>query len=319
MNYILPYQTYRFVIVAQEELLLPYYKGSTIRGGFGNAFRRVVCTLRNKECRDCILNSRCIYAYIFETAPQEGASIMGMNKYENIPHPFVIEPPSEGQRIYKSWEQVSFGLVLIGRANDYLPYFIYTFDELGKIGIGKRRGKYTLLSVKKADGGGALVYSSDDRTIRSIPPDEIIIPAESHAGGEKSTLLTLKFLSPTRISYQRQLTTDLKFEILTKNIVRRFNLLRFFHWDGKSAPLEHREIIAEAERVAVKENSLRWWDWERYSSRQHTRMKMGGFVGEITYEGNIEPFIPLLRAGEVLHVGKGTSFGLGKYKIEHNI
>ena len=43
-------------------------------------------------------------------------------------------------------------------------------------------------------------------------------------------------------------------------------------------------------------------------------MKMGGFVGEITFEGDIEPFMPILKAGEVLHVGKGTGFGLGKYK-----
>ena len=44
-------------------------------------------------------------------------------------------------------------------------------------------------------------------------------------------------------------------------------------------------------------------------------MKMGGFVGEITFEGGIGPFMPLIRASEVLHVGKGTSFGLGKYEM----
>ncbi len=70
-----------------------------------------------------------------------------------------------------------------------------------------------------------------------------------------------------------------------------------------------------AKGVAIKESTLKWYDWERYSTRQDTRMKMGGFVGEITFEGNIEPFMPLLKAGEILHVGKGTSFGLGKYEI----
>ncbi|HDZ02552.1 MAG TPA: CRISPR system precrRNA processing endoribonuclease RAMP protein Cas6 [Nitrospirae bacterium] len=60
--------------------------------------------------------------------------------------------------------------------------------------------------------------------------------------------------------------------------------------------------------------NLKWYDWERYSARQETKMKMGGFVGEITFEGDIEPFMPILKAGEVLHVGKGTGFGLGKYK-----
>lgn len=42
---------------------------------------------------------------------------------------------------------------------------------------------------------------------------------------------------------------------------------------------------------------------------------MGGFLGDITFEGNIEPFMPLIKAGEILHVGKGAGFGLGKYEI----
>ncbi|HDH05816.1 MAG TPA: CRISPR system precrRNA processing endoribonuclease RAMP protein Cas6 [Nitrospirae bacterium] len=32
-------------------------------------------------------------------------------------------------------------------------------------------------------------------------------------------------------------------------------------------------------------------------------------------QGDIEPFMGLIRSGEVLHVGKGTGFGLGRYKI----
>ena len=42
---------------------------------------------------------------------------------------------------------------------------------------------------------------------------------------------------------------------------------------------------------------------------------MGGFEGEITFEGALEPFMPLIKAGEVLHVEKGTGFGLGQYEV----
>lgn len=44
-------------------------------------------------------------------------------------------------------------------------------------------------------------------------------------------------------------------------------------------------------------------------------MKMGGFIGSITFEGDFKEFIPFLLLGEYVHVGKGTSFGLGKYEI----
>lgn len=44
-------------------------------------------------------------------------------------------------------------------------------------------------------------------------------------------------------------------------------------------------------------------------------MKMGGFVGEVEYRGEIREFVPLLKLGERLNVGKGTTFGLGKYQV----
>jgi len=58
-----------------------------------------------------------------------------------------------------------------------------------------------------------------------------------------------------------------------------------------------------------------WYDWERYSSRQDRRMKLGGFVGEITYLGDLKDFLPFLLLGSYIHVGKGATFGLGKYRI----
>jgi CRISPR/Cas system endoribonuclease Cas6 (RAMP superfamily) len=51
---------------------------------------------------------------------------------------------------------------------------------------------------------------------------------------------------------------------------------------------------------------------ERRSNQQKTKLKMGGFTGDITLDGDLEPFTSLLRLSEVLHVGKGTVFGLGK-------
>jgi hypothetical protein len=124
-----------FHIQAQEPIILPPYKGSTLRGGFGFAFRRVVCLSKDKECGECILKGKCIYSYVFETPPSPETKMM--RKYEAAPHPFVIESPLERKRGYKPGDNLIFGLVLIGKAIEYLPYFIYTFDELGKVGIGK--------------------------------------------------------------------------------------------------------------------------------------------------------------------------------------
>ncbi len=44
-------------------------------------------------------------------------------------------------------------------------------------------------------------------------------------------------------------------------------------------------------------------------------MSLGGVLGTVTYEGNNSEFIPFLKLGEFIHIGKGTSFGLGRYEI----
>lgn len=311
------YQKFTLTLEAIDELHLPYYKGSTFRGGFGKIFRGIVCALRLQECLDCPLKPKCIYAYVFETSPDEGADIMNMHKYEKVPHPFVIEPPSEDSRIISSGGRIDFNLILIGKATEYLPYFIYTFHELGENGIGKGRGKYRLVEVKRWNGNvidEVPIYHESDETIRKTEDNIINIPDEFKPS-ERIAQISLQFITPLRIKYNRDLVVRPEFHILIRNLLRRLGLLYYFHCGNKKPSWNHRQIIKHAEGVKISSSALKWLDWERYSSRQETRMKLGGLVGAITYSGNIESFLPYLQAGEILHIGKGTSFGLSQYSL----
>ncbi|OPY08167.1 MAG: hypothetical protein A4E66_01907 [Syntrophus sp. PtaB.Bin001] len=44
-------------------------------------------------------------------------------------------------------------------------------------------------------------------------------------------------------------------------------------------------------------------------------MLMGGLIGDIRYSGPLDEFLPLLRFCEKTHLGKQTSFGLGKIAV----
>ncbi|MCC6347259.1 MAG: CRISPR system precrRNA processing endoribonuclease RAMP protein Cas6 [Nitrospirales bacterium] len=315
-------QKFCFTIEPEEPLVLPAYKGSALRGAFGHAFRKIICALRKEKCLDCLLREKCIYSYVFETPPPSGTKIM--RKYTSAPHPFVLEPPLERKREYAPGDAVSFGLLLIGKAIDYLPYFIYAFDEMGKTGLGAGKGKFTLGSVVRqgmpGSSGDETVYSADTKTFVSTQNRDICLSLtmDKAVGDLSSPLrrLSLEFLTPARISYDGHLTDSLEFHVLIRNLLRRIALLCYFHCEGDPSGWDFKKIIESAEKVRIIKSDLRWHDWERYSARQDTRMKMGGVIGKITYEGEIGPFMPLIRAGEIAHVGKGTSFGLGKYGIE---
>jgi len=309
---IIEYKKFDLTIKTREELVLPYYKGSTFRGGFGNVFKRVVCTLKDKNCNDCLLKTKCVYAYVFETSPPEGVDILNMSKYERIPHPFVIEPPLENERLYEPGKLLQFKLVLIGRAVDYLPYFIYTFEELGRTGIGRGRGKFAVLNVSC---NNKILYQGEEKDLKITPADKIRLPLSVDMNSGREDSLKICFKTPVRIVHKRRLVSDLQFHILLKNLLRRLTLLYNFHCNPQPVDLDLKGILEESENVETKENCLKWWDWERYSSRQNARMKMGGLIGEIIYKGNIKAFLPFLKCCEIVHVGKGTSFGLGCYEL----
>jgi hypothetical protein len=132
-----------FTIKGETAILLPAYKGSTLRGGFGHAFRRLVCVFKDRECGDCLLRQQCVYSWVFETpVPNEAEAQMmrGVLLGTTAPHSFIIEPSLEEQKTCRVEEEISFGLVLIGRAMDYLPCFIY-FIYLIYYAFERKNGK----------------------------------------------------------------------------------------------------------------------------------------------------------------------------------
>ena len=165
---------FQFFLKALDSINMPIYKGSTLRGGFGHAFKKVVCVKREKICETCLLKGKCVYSYVFETPPPPDTS--KMKKYPFAPHPFVITPPLEEKRTYRQNDTLCFELTLIGKAIDFLPYFIYTFDELGKMGIGKAKGRYQLQEVKASVSvqrsknkreSEETIYSGENKTLRN--------------------------------------------------------------------------------------------------------------------------------------------------------
>ncbi|OQA92338.1 MAG: hypothetical protein BWY26_00348 [Elusimicrobia bacterium ADurb.Bin231] len=309
LNY-LTMNKYVIVITAQEDIFLPAYKGSTFRGGFGNAFKKICCIQRHSECVKCILRDKCAYSFIFESSPLSDSQ--KLKNLEEIPRPFVIEPPLAKETKYHAGDILKFGLILFGKAVEFLPYMIYTFAELGKIGIGKGRGKFELKEV--LDITGKVIYDSQTGVLKNTIKEAIL------SDSEESCLynsLKINFLTPTRIKFNGHYTSNPEFHILFRTLLRRISNLMYFYC-GKSLDINFKETISQSERIKIKNINVKWHDWERYSSRQNTRMSLGGFVGEAEYSGDIMPFMPFLRLGEYTHIGKNCTFGLGKYEIGKN-
>jgi len=353
----------RVEVAATRRIELPAYLGSTLRGAFGMALRRSACALRRQECGTCLLRTGCIYSYTFETPLMNGNG--EQRRYATAPHPFVLNLETGTSGIQEVGSTFAFGMTLVGRACDFLPYFVYAFQRMGELGIGKGRGTFELLKVKNlglfdqtarapsaGDGpanhpltlvqaqippflkGGRGDFMSDGDDADPIPsqgsPPETIyedgvlkMPGTFLGIREAQRLSTklspqsvrLRFVTPLRLVVDGELCRDPQFYILARNLLRRLNNVVSFHC-GKAAALPVGPRLDVAETVRLTGRKTRWYDWERYSKRQDQRMKLGGLLGELSYEGDLTEFVPLLVLGSWVNLGKGTSFGLGRYRLE---
>jgi hypothetical protein len=301
---------YHFNGVLEADALLPPYKGSTFRGVFGHALKEVTCALKRQECPTCLLRNQCVYTQVFELPPE--AQPKGAPP---PPHPFVIEPPLDTRTNLSKGDHFDFTLLLFGSVNQYLPYFVYAFQEMGRIGIGRhingQRAQFFLHTVTSPTAG--VLYSHEDNTLSPGGTTHLTLDGASLKARSKMDL-TLTLLTPLRLKFQNRLQAELPFHVLVRAALRRLSTLQQYFGEGEP-PLDYKGLIDRAQEVEVAKSSLAWFDWQRYSQRQDNAMLMGGLVGSITYQGKLGEYLPLLRLAEKVHLGKATTFGLGKVRV----
>lgn len=306
---------YRFQLLPREPLEMPVRnKGTTIRGGFGAAFRRLVCIDLRLDCAACDLRYTCPYTTVFNPfVPPEAERL---SKNQNIPRPFIVKPPLATTAHYPPGEALCFELVVVGKAIDYLPYFIVAFRELSEGGFGLNRARCTLATIEAFGPTGEVtsVYDGNEGVVR--PPQQNFGWQQLQARAEHFSGLreiTVRFLTPTALKAEGEVATVPRFHHLVKRLRDRVNALAYFYC-GETLDVDFRELGCRAEGVKEVAVAGRWIEQNR-RTRKGAVQDLGGFVGTVTYRGDLESFLPLLLLGEYVHVGKNAAFGNGWYQL----
>lgn len=297
-----------FILNFEDSFSIPQFLGSTIRGGFGYAFKNAICLSKLKrECKGCLLVENCPYSLIFEGIIKKELP----KGIKEVPKPFIIDLPAIKKENQKT-NLIEFNLVIIGKITEFFPYFFLAFSSLGERGIGKNRRGFKIEKIEQIFPSKKLIYKYGDEELGKIENSFIkfILPEK------EITTIKIKFLTPVKIKYEGRLLSVIEFHHLIRALLRRIYLLSIF-WCDYEMKIEWESLIKESEKVKISKCELKWQDYIRYSSRQKQKMKIGGVTGMVEYKGEINKFLPILKLGEFIHVGKNTSFGLGKYSLSH--
>jgi hypothetical protein len=315
----LPLLRARVTLRLLEDGPLPEFKGAMLRGGFGYAFQRVSCP---PPCwgrsEACAASALCPYRWVFETPRPPG--VEHLRSLQDIPRPFVIEPPPDGRTSYRAGESLEFGLVLIGRGVSYLPYFLAGFEELGRLGLGRGPVHARLERVEALrpwQPTGVVVYQ-DGRALADTGDLPLIDAAAiAERARQLPPTLHLTLHAPLRLKARGEFLRALDLPAIVQAACWRLNTLCIFHGDGPWE-VDHRALVEQARAVAVERARLRWLDVQRTSTRggREETMPQGGLLGTALLHGVSEELRAVLLAGEVVHIGKACTFGHGGYRLE---
>ena len=299
----LPIARYQFTFTVTEPIQLPEYAGSTLRGAFGWALRKIACMTKQAECKGCPLYRTCPYTNIFETpAPTEHE----LQKFSQVPNGYMIEPPDWGEKVYISGEKLQFSLVLFGRLIDQLPLIAFAFKRAFEYNVG--RGKAHLLDIS--------AFNENAEKFEPILVNGNII--EHHKSVKFPECFTnnaeIEISTPLRLQENSKPLNEkeINVERFFISLAKRIALLSEFHF--KPFDLDFESLKNQIAQIEDKKY-LKWQDWTRYSSRQDQKMKLGGVVGKWQFKNLSLELSKLLYIGQWLHCGKNATFGLGKYRI----
>ncbi len=298
---------------ADGPIQMPPHKGSMFRGALFEALRSDFCL--NKvlpSCVECPTAKVCPICKLVATVDHES------QRGEEVPRPFSLQPDISATLRYEDGDTFTFGLTLFGSAASLYPYVVLAVQRMGELGLGKKwsaPGRFKLAeiwAINPLTMEAKLLFDEKDRLVQvpdiPIVHEQVLHHCRDMSGGG----LGLEFLTPLRLVIDGQLVHQLTFISLIRRLLRRLTDLYRGFSDGV-LDIDFPALLRQAESVRVSRDETRWLDLSSFSRRRELRTPIGGLVGEMEFEGDVQPFLPYLVWGHFTHVGKDATRGHGWY------
>jgi hypothetical protein len=209
-----------------------------------------------------------------------------------------------------------FGFTVVGRAADYMPYFVYAFSKMGDEGVGRLKARYRLERVvAKNPLAGTHEEIFDGEVVKNRRLPTVWEDAVDAAGRLGRDHLWLEFLTPAFVKFRGSVAPEApSFAALVQSLLIRIPMLSAFHC-GELWQEDFKSLVEWAGEVETVRDGTTWASFRRYSSFRDKVEPLEGIVGSAEYAGPLEEYLPLLCMGQLTHVGKRAVFGLGRYRV----
>jgi hypothetical protein len=299
-------------------LVIQNFPGIPLEGAFTAGLREVSCACRTTAAvAGCPLGRRCALHLLGRPLAEH---FTGLPRRSDTPPAPVILRPRFAQGTYPQGAILQVEVVLIGDAS--LEWTLAGLAAAGRHGIGPTRrtsdgGRFEIAGVDVIGPHGVQplwqrpTFQSSDETSWRFPSDFLASEDEIdwQSGGE------ILFRTPTPLPSDRA-KHSLRFRDLVSAASRHISLLEIAYTKQHHFNREkHDELCRAAEDVDLGESDCEWVTWTRYSSRQDRTFDIQGWLGRACYRGDLQPFLPLLRLGSLVHITGHAIRGCGEIAL----
>ena len=300
-----------FTLVIMEDGKLPKSKTSALRGGMGHALLTTNC-IRDEKCEACDFSKDCLVQRMMYPEMKIRPEFMKTKDSEG----FVFEC-EDTREYFEAGDELEFNLMLIGRTIVYFNQYLQAFYYFGMQGMGAEHVRFQIAKVSNTLGETLVEGSSVYKERLTIMHVSDYVRYRFSSGEIKRMLdadrCRMVFQSPLSLKFQGKMQEDFRPDALFAAIERRVYILNCY--EGLSEEGENIERPAE-EHLPIVEKEKAWpVKMKRYSGTQNSKVTFSGIRGWCDLRGLDESMLQLLLAGELLHIGKNTSFGFGKYTL----
>lgn len=280
----------------------------SIRGDFMQVFHSAVCRQKS-QCGVCPEHAGCSYHNTFSQALADDPT--ALRRHQKPPLPFVFDLPILPP-LPNNGQELEIGLTLAGSAINFIEDYIAAVRLLFSPGNPGRKVCGTITRVESlacSDFRSCIMKNASDMALDRVATISARDLTEMNT--LNSSRIRLTIISPMRILQDGRPLREFSFSPFVRSLLRRISSLAYYYY-GNGLEVDFKWLSNASATVEVSENDFHWTDWQE----ERCPDRLSGIIGSGSCLGGLEDFHTFLLLGEHFHVGKGASFGLGRYRIE---
>lgn len=218
---------------------------------------------------------------------------------------YVMECDNHEKTFHRG-STMRFDLLLFGDNIVFFSQYLLALQNLGMVGLGKNHARFEIARITNIDGedilDGRNIYMANVKV-------KYLSDYVSSSSGACSANAHISFRTPLTVKFRGEFIKTFDMEAILSAAERRIYILNCFE-GNQIDRIDISEHIPDCvSSFAKKENVV------RYSNTHDKKIMLQGITGE-TDLSDLDPTAwVILKACEILHIGKNTSFGFGGYDL----